>query len=101
MELIGQGMEGLEFKLEVKRDESMLLAMEVKELIREARKLPEKELRILAQAVGEATAAAADAGFEKDILAGRFDAMAADALKEHAEGKTVDLDAFLAEPRLS
>lgn len=101
MESTGQGMEALEFKLEVKRDESMLLAMKVKELIREARKLPEKELRMLAQAVGEATAAAADVGFEKDILAGRFDAMAAEALKDHAEGKTVELDAFLADPELS
>jgi hypothetical protein len=75
--------------------------MEVKELIQEVRKLPEKELHILAQAVGEAAAAAADAGFEKDVLAGRFDAMAAEAIKDHAEGKTIELDAFLAEPELS
>jgi hypothetical protein len=75
--------------------------MDVAELIREAKKLPEKELHLLAQAVGEAAAAAVDARFEQDILAGKFDAMAAEALKEHAAGKTVDLDAFLADPRLS
>lgn len=94
-------MEGMEFKLEVKRDEGILPAMGVKELIREAQKLPEKELRMLAQAVGEATAAAADAGFEEEILAGKFDAMAAEALRDHAAGKTIELDAFLADPGLS
>ncbi len=75
--------------------------MDVAELIREAKKLPEKELHLLAQAVGVAAAAAVDARFEQDVLDGRFDAMAAEALKEHAAGKTVDLDAFLADPRLS
>ncbi len=75
--------------------------MEIKELIQEVRKLPEKDLLILAQAVGEAAATAADAGFEKDISAGRFDAMAAEAIKDHADGKTIELNAFLAEPELS
>lgn len=75
--------------------------MEVAELIREAQKLPEKELLQLAQAVGEAAAAAVDARFQEDILAGKFDAMAAVALKDYAAGKTVNLDAFLADPGLS
>jgi len=75
--------------------------MGIAELMCEIRKLPEKELSMLAQAVGEAAAAAADARFEKDIVAGRFDALAAEALKDHADGKTVDLDAFLADPGLS
>lgn len=98
---MGQGMECLDFKLEVNGDEGILSLMGVKELIQEVQKLPEEELRLLAQAVGEATAAAADAGFEKDILAGKFDAMAEEALRDHAAGKTVGLDAFLADPGLS
>lgn len=89
------------FKLEVIRNEDTVPDMEIAELIREAQKLPEKELRLLAQAVGEAAAAAVDAHFEEDILAGKFDAMAAEALKDHAAGKTVELDAFLADPKLS
>lgn len=75
--------------------------MGIAELMTEIRKLPEKELHLLAQAVGEVAAAAVDARFEEDILSGKFDDMAADALKDHAEGKTVELDAFLADPRLS
>jgi len=89
------------FKLEVFRNGDKLAGMEVAEIIREAQKLPEKELQILARAVEEASAAAVDARFEEDILAGKFDAMAAEALKDHAEGKTIELDAFLADPGLS
>lgn len=75
--------------------------MDVAELIREAKKLPEKELQLLAQAVGEAAAAAVDARFEQYILAGKFDVMAAEALKELKSGKTVSLHEVLDERGVS
>lgn len=76
--------------------------MGIAELMCEIRKLPDDELLALAaQVADEAAAAAVDARFEEDILVGRFDAMAAEARKDHAEGKTVELDAFLADPKLS
>lgn len=75
--------------------------MDVAELIREAKKLPEKELHLLAQAVGEAAAAAVDARFEQDVLDGRFDAMAAEALNELKSGRTVSLHEVLDERGVS
>lgn len=69
--------------------------MEVAELIREARRLPGEKLLQLAAEIDAVAAETVDRKLERAVEAGFFDAMAADALREDAEGKTCELDEIL------
>jgi len=69
--------------------------MEVAELVREARRLPGDKLLQLAAEIEAVAAETVDEKLERAVEAGAFDAMASEALREHAEGRTTDLDEFL------
>jgi predicted solute-binding protein len=66
--------------------------MSVTEMIREARKLPLGELRVLARELDEELARRVDEQFEKAIEAGAFDHLAKEAEEEYRAGKTRPLD---------
>ena len=65
--------------------------MGVAELMKEIRKLPERELLALAAQVEAEAAQAVDEAFSAKVREGAFDDLAADALKELKEGKSVPL----------
>jgi hypothetical protein len=65
--------------------------MEVAEIMREVRKLPDDELLALAAQVDEEAARAVDHRFESLVRDGHFEDLAAEALREEKEGKTVSL----------
>lgn len=57
--------------------------------------LPPQDFRILAAWMQERIDADADRVFEQSVLAGKFDHLAAQALKEITAGQTTPLDEFL------
>lgn len=69
--------------------------MEVAVFIREARRLPDEKLLQLAAEIDAVAAETVDKKLERAVEAGFFDAMAAAALREDAEGKTCELDEIL------
>ena len=72
-----------------------ILFMGIADLMVEVRKLPEDELLVLATQVEEVAARVVDGRFAEKVRAGTFDAMAAEALKELEDGKTVTLHEVL------
>lgn len=67
----------------------------------EVRKLPEDELLDLAMQVEEFAASLVDARFAKKVESGAFDHLAAEALRELKEGKTLALYEVLDEHGIS
>jgi hypothetical protein len=67
------------------------MLMGIAEIMREVRKLPDDELLALAAQVDEEAARAVDHRFESLVREGRFEDLAAEALREEKEGKTVSL----------
>jgi hypothetical protein len=65
--------------------------MGIAEIMREVRKLPDDQLLALAAQVDEEAARAVDHRFESMVREGGFAELAAEALREHHEGKTVPL----------
>jgi hypothetical protein len=65
--------------------------MGIAEIMQEVRKLPDDELLALAAQVDEEAARAVDHRFESLVREGRFEDLAAAALHEEKEGKTVSL----------
>lgn len=63
----------------------------------EIRKLPEAELLALAAQVEEEAARAVDVRFAEQVRGGAYDALAAEALMELNEGKTIPLHEVLDE----
>ncbi|MBI2301292.1 MAG: hypothetical protein HYU66_20480 [Armatimonadetes bacterium] len=68
----------------------------VEELVEEVRKLSDEDFWAFQHLLAELEADAWDRQFEADVLAGKFDALAAEALREEAEGRCFDLDDVLA-----
>lgn len=75
--------------------------MEVAEIMREVRKLPDDQLLALAAEVEEAAARAVDQRFADKVGGGVFAHLAADALREDKEGRTSPLHEVLDEHRIS
>ena len=75
--------------------------MGIAEIMREVRKLPDDELLALAAQVDEETARAVDHRFECLVREGRFEDLAAEALREEKEGKTIPLHEVLDERGVS
>jgi len=75
--------------------------MGIAELMKEIRKLPDHELLALAAQVEEEAARAVDEQFAAKVRDGDFDAMAAEALRDWKEGKTVPLHEILDERHVS
>ena len=69
--------------------------MGIAEIMREVRKLPDDELLALAAQVDEEAARAVDHRFESLVREGRFEDLAAEALREEKEGKTIPLHEVL------
>lgn len=69
--------------------------MGIAEIMREVRKLPDDELLALAAQVDEEAARAVDHRFESLVRDGHFADLAAEALREEKEGKTVFLHEVL------
>lgn len=69
--------------------------MGIAEIMREVRKLPDGELLALAAQVDEEAARAVDHRFESLVREGHFADLAAEALREENENKTVSLDEVL------
>lgn len=69
--------------------------MGIAEIMREVRKLPDDELLALAAQVDEEAARAVDHRFESLVRDGHFADLAAEALTEEKEGKTIPLDEVL------
>jgi hypothetical protein len=65
--------------------------MNVAEIMQEVRKLTDDQLLALAAQVDEEAARAVDQRFESMVREGGFGGLAAEALREHDEGKTVPL----------
>ena len=63
----------------------------VEEIERQIRELPSDEFTELCQWIAELDAEAWDAQIEKDVRAGRLDALAEKALAAHAAGKSTKL----------
>jgi hypothetical protein len=57
--------------------------------------LPDDDFQTFANWFDEIRAQRVDAAFEKAILAGKFDSIADQALKDHEAGRSTSLDAFL------
>jgi len=70
----------------------MTTVLEIEQAIE---RLPEQEFRTLASWIQDKIEADADRTFEKAVGDGKFDHLAAQALKEIAEGRTMPLDEFL------
>jgi hypothetical protein len=69
--------------------------MGIAELMSEIRKLPDADLLALAAQVDAEAARAVDERFACMVRDGGFDELAAEALKDHIEGKTIPLHEFL------
>ena len=67
----------------------------VLELEQAVGRLPDEDFQAFAAWFDDVRAQRVDAAFEKSILAGEFDAMAARALESMQAGQTTPLDAFL------
>lgn len=72
--------------------------MGIAEIMREVRKLPDDELLALAAQIEEEAARAVDQRFASKVREEAFDDLAAEALRELKEGKTVPLNEALDEP---
>ena len=75
--------------------------MGIAELMGEIRKLPDDELLALAAQVDAEAARAVDTRFTALVREGEFDELAAEALKELKEGKSIPLHEVLDEHRIS
>ena len=75
--------------------------MGISELMGEIRKLPDDELLALAAQVEAEAARAVDTRFTAMVKEGEFDELAAEALKELKEGKSIPLHEVLDEHRIS
>lgn len=75
--------------------------MGIAEIMLEVRKLPDDELLALAAQVDEQAARAVDHRFECSVREGRFEDLAAEALREENEGKTISLHEVLDERGVS
>ena len=75
--------------------------MGLAELMGEIRKLPDDELLALAAQVDAEAARAVDTKFTALVREGDFDELAAEALKELKEGKSIPLHEVLDEHRIS
>lgn len=75
--------------------------MEVAEIMREIRKLPDEQLLALAAQVDEEAARAVDHRFESVVREGGFADLAAEALREEKEGKTIPLHEVIDQRRIS
>jgi len=75
--------------------------MEIAEIMREVRKLPDDELLALAAQIDQEAARAVDHRFECLVRDGRFDDLAEDALRESHEGMTIPLHEILDERDIS
>ena len=75
--------------------------MGIAELMSEIRKLPDDDLLALAAQVDAEAARAVDERFASMVRDGGFDNLAAEALREHKEGKTIPLHEVLDERRIS
>ena len=75
--------------------------MEIAEIMREVRKLPDDQLLDLAAQVDEEAARAVDHRFESMVHEGGFAELAAEALREEKEGKTVPLHEVLDQRHVS
>ena len=75
--------------------------MGIAEIMREVRKLPDDELLALAVQIDEEAAKAVDHRFESMVCNGHFADLAAEALCEEKEGKTIPLHELLDERDLS
>lgn len=75
--------------------------MGIAEIMLEVRKLPDDELLALAAQVDEEAARAVDHRFECMVREGRFEDLAAEALREEKEGKTISLHEVLDERGVS
>ncbi|MFN6017572.1 MAG: hypothetical protein ACK49N_08330 [Verrucomicrobiota bacterium] len=75
--------------------------MGIAELMGEIRKLPDDELLALAAQVDAEAARAVDTKFTALVREGDFDELAAEALKELKEGKSIPLHEVLDEHRIS
>jgi hypothetical protein len=75
--------------------------MGIAEIMREVRKLPDDELLALAAQVDEEAAKAVDHRFESLVREGRFEDLAAQALREEKEAKTIPLHEVLNERGVS
>ncbi len=69
--------------------------MEIAEIMREVRKLPDDQLLSLAAQIDQEAARAVDQRFESMVREGDFSELAAEALREEKEGKTVPLHEVL------
>ncbi len=74
--------------------------MGIAELMGEIRKLPDDELLALAAQVDAEAARAVDTKFTALVREGDFDELAAEALKELKEGKSIPLHEVLDEHRI-
>jgi hypothetical protein len=75
--------------------------MEIAEIMREVRKLPDDQLLALAAQVDEEAARAVDHRFESMVREGGFADLAAEALREDKEGNTVPLHEVLDQRHVS
>ena len=75
--------------------------MGIAELMGEIRKLPDDELLALAAQVDAEAARVVDTRFTAMVKEGDFDELAAEALKELKEGKSIPLHEVLDEHRIS
>ena len=75
--------------------------MGIAELMGEIRKLPDDELLALAAQVDAEAARAVDTKFTALVREGEFDELAAEALKELKEGRSIPLHEVLDEHRIS
>lgn len=71
--------------------------MEIAEIMREVRKLPDDELLALAAQIDQEAARAVDHRFECLVRDGHFDDLAEDALRESKEGMTIPIYEILDE----
>jgi hypothetical protein len=75
--------------------------MGIAEIMREVRKLPDDELLALAAQIDEEAARAVDHRFESLVREGNFADLAAEALRDEKEGKTIPLHEFIDERGVS
>lgn len=78
-----------------------MCCMGIAEIMREVRKLPDEELLALAAQIDEEAAKAVDHRFESLVREGHFMDLAAEALSEDKEGKTIPLHEVIDERGVS
>ena len=78
-----------------------MICVEVADIMREVRKLPDDQLLALASQVDEEAARAVDHRFESMVREGGFADLAAEALREEKDGKTVPLHEVLDQRHVS